>query len=85
MARQDTYVRYTIRLPAPLYERVREAAGEKSINAEIIARLETSFGVVGLGEAAAKPKRDDTAALRRDIQELAKKLDSALRSLEKKK
>lgn len=43
MAKQDDYVRYTIRLPAPLYNRVREAAGEKSVNAEIIARLEASF------------------------------------------
>jgi hypothetical protein len=40
MAKQDDYTRYTIRIPTPLYERVKEAAGEKSVNAEIIAALD---------------------------------------------
>lgn len=43
MAKQDDYVRYTIRVPAGLYERLQKAAGEKSINAEIVARLEASL------------------------------------------
>ena len=43
MAKQDDYARYTIRIPADLYERLKEAAGEKSVNAEIIARLQGSF------------------------------------------
>jgi hypothetical protein len=46
MAKQDDYVRYTIRVPATLYARVQEAAGEKSVNAEIIERLE-EVGDVG--------------------------------------
>lgn len=41
MAKQDDYVRYTIRIPADLYERVKIAAGEKSVNAEIIDRLDS--------------------------------------------
>lgn len=47
MAKQDDYTRYTIRLPTPLYERVREAAGEKSVNAEIAERLMASFDRFG--------------------------------------
>lgn len=43
MAAQDTHVRYTIRVPAALYERLQASAGEKSVNAEIIARLSRSF------------------------------------------
>ena len=38
MAKQDDYVRYTIRVPSDLYARLQEAAGEKSVNAEIITR-----------------------------------------------
>lgn len=43
MAKQDDYVRYTIRVPANLYAQIQAAAGEKSVNAEIAARLEGSF------------------------------------------
>lgn len=43
MAKQDDYTRYTIRIPTPLYDRVKEAAGEKSVNAEIVATLEEKY------------------------------------------
>lgn len=43
MAKQDDYVRYTVRLPAELYERIKRAAGDKSVNAEIIATLEEAY------------------------------------------
>lgn len=43
MAKQDNYVRYTIRVPEELYSRIKESAGDKSINAEIIERIELSF------------------------------------------
>lgn len=43
MAKQDDYTRYTIRIPTPLYERVKAAAGEKSVNAEIVATLEEKY------------------------------------------
>ncbi|HEV2518015.1 MAG TPA: hypothetical protein VGV07_22380 [Devosia sp.] len=43
MAKQDEYTRYTIRVPSKLYERLQSAAGDASVNAEIIRRLELSF------------------------------------------
>lgn len=43
MAKQDDYVRYTIRVPSELYFKIQESAGEKSINAEIVSRLAHSF------------------------------------------
>ncbi len=41
MAKQDDYVRYTIRVPGKLYSRLQEVADEhkRSVNAEIIDRL----------------------------------------------
>ncbi|MFE3839408.1 hypothetical protein [Pseudogemmobacter sonorensis] len=43
MAKQDDYTRYTIRLPTPLYERVKAAAGEASVNSLIVQVLEKEF------------------------------------------
>ena len=43
MARDDGYTRYTVRIPTPLYKRVKEAAGEKSVNAEIVEALEAAY------------------------------------------
>lgn len=43
MAKQDDYSRYTIRVPAALYKQLQDAAGDKSLNAEIIERLERSM------------------------------------------
>lgn len=45
MAKQDGYVRYTIRVPAELYDQVQSAAEQanRSINAEIVERLSVSF------------------------------------------
>lgn len=43
MAKQDDYVRYTIRVPVDLYLQIQAAAGDKSVNAEIISRLYGSF------------------------------------------
>lgn len=45
MATQDDYVRITLRLPKELQERLNEATEEsfRSMNAEIVARLEESF------------------------------------------
>lgn len=39
MKKDDGYTRYTVRIPTPLYDRVKEAAGEKSVNAEIVETL----------------------------------------------
>ncbi len=43
MARDDGYTRYTMRIPTPLYERIKEEAGEKSVNAEILSTLEAAY------------------------------------------
>lgn len=43
MTRDDGYTRYTLRIPTPLYERVKAAAGEASVNAEILATLEQKY------------------------------------------
>lgn len=39
----DGFTRYTLRIPDELYSRVKDAAGVKSVNAEIVARLEQTF------------------------------------------
>lgn len=44
MAKDDGFVRYTVRVPADLYVRLQHAAGMKSVNAEIVERLQRSFG-----------------------------------------
>lgn len=43
MTRDDGYTRYTVRIPTPLYERVKEAAGEASVNSLIVQVLEKEF------------------------------------------
>lgn len=70
MAKQDEYVRYTIRVPAELYDRLKDAAGEKSVNAEIVARLEDSF-----------VRRAAVALSRGDLADLIGTLDRTLWSL----
>lgn len=53
MADDDDFVRITLRIPKPLHEQLNEAAARKrSMNAEIIARLETSFEAAPEGKAA---------------------------------
>lgn len=43
MAKQDDYTRYTIRIPSELYDRIKEGAGDKSVNAELIETLERAY------------------------------------------
>lgn len=45
MAKQDDYARITLRIPAALHERINDACekAKRSMNAEIIERLEKSF------------------------------------------
>ena len=60
MAKQDDYTRYTIRIPTPLYERVKAAAGEASVNSLVVATLEERYpppltpGLSKLAKAVAK-------------------------------
>ncbi|WP_234052699.1 MULTISPECIES: Arc family DNA-binding protein [unclassified Xanthobacter] len=46
MARQDDFVRITLRLPQELHEKLMAAARVNSLNAEIVRRLEHSFGQI---------------------------------------
>lgn len=49
MAKQDDFVRITLRLPPELHGELTQAAGAvKSLNAEIIERLEDSFAAAGV-------------------------------------
>ncbi|MGX5708273.1 Arc family DNA-binding protein [Brucella lupini] len=45
MAKQDDYMRYTIRVPSGVYQHIQDAAESagRSVNAEIIERLENSI------------------------------------------
>lgn len=67
MAKQDEWVRLTVRLPPDLYERLtsKTAQGGASMNAEIVARLQTSLDEEGRpgGELMALI-RDDVSFMR---------------------
>jgi len=62
MTERDEYTRYTIRIPTDLYDRLQDASGHKSLNAEITLRLEASFAdsknteLEAIAEAIAKHK-----------------------------
>lgn len=43
MAKQDDWIRITLRLPGDLHARLVEAAASSSMNAEIVERLSDSF------------------------------------------
>jgi hypothetical protein len=79
MARQDDYVRYTIRIPRDIYERIADLPGESSINAKIVNALDATASaetlrdkfagqaLSGLYAAAAQPMRADKEALAADV------------------
>lgn len=60
MAKQDDFVRITVRIPPELYERLRSSARATSINAEIVERLSST-----LKTKDEKEVEDAGAALRR--------------------
>ncbi|MBS7741421.1 MULTISPECIES: hypothetical protein [unclassified Chelatococcus] len=43
MAKQDDYIRITLRLPQDVHRRLIEAAGPRSLNAEIVTRLQNTL------------------------------------------
>lgn len=72
MAKQDDYTRYTIRIPTPLYERVKAAAGDASVNSVIITALEEKYPapdiyteIVAAAIEALKEMPDDDEAVSR--------------------
>lgn len=73
MAKQDDWVRLTVRMPPDLYERLQAivASGPLSMNAEIVARLERTLRPPTLDTPA------DPAAVE-DMRDAANKLYEAL-------
>lgn len=71
MAKQDDYTRYTIRIPTPLYDRVKEAAGDASVNSLIVATLEEKYP---------EPVVDADAILR-EIRTIIKENDEIIRKI----
>lgn len=63
MAKQDDWSRITLRLPRDLHEVLVDRAGVKSLNAEIVERLERSL-------SQPNPERDNAA-----LRELKEGLD----------
>ena len=61
MTRDDGYTRYTMRIPTDLYDRIKEAAGEKSVNAEVLGVLMKAFP---------PPKSDSVGELLKLVEQL---------------
>lgn len=65
-----------MRFPTALYDKLKDSAGEASVNAEVIARLEASFqppiggGLFGLGAELVKAEQ-----LLKEFKELNEKLE----------
>lgn len=83
MAKQDSYIRYTIRVPAKLYERVQQYADEngRSINAEIMEILEyglwhTDTDRMEAGRDLPRPMTDDERELVARSKELLERLET---------
>ena len=75
MATQDDYLKTALRLPRDLHARLLKAARDssKSLNAEIVTRLEASFGRAEMEEIAADlaarldELHDDVKAIRQTV------------------
>lgn len=78
MAKQDDYVRYTIRVPASLYARVQDAAGEKSVNAEIVARLEDSFSLDEVSDFPGFSAAEKASMLHNQLEQARAKLNNSI-------
>ncbi|ARU02653.1 hypothetical protein [Yoonia vestfoldensis] len=92
MARDDGYTRYTVRIPTPLYERVKAAAGEKSVNAEIVEALEAAYPAPNQREvvldvivllADLQRQMKEAGGAEADLQALKSKCDEVIAQLKK--
>ena len=64
MAKQDDYIRITLRMPPTLHRALALAAGEKSLNAEIIERLADSiYSQAGLSKKKSDGSLDEPPLL----------------------
>lgn len=86
MAKQDEYVRYTIRVPADIYEHVSNRAEEngRSVNAEIVYRLQTTIDMDDyIPSENAHPEEPGRAELR-SLSEMIARATEILERMEKK-
>lgn len=72
MAHQDDFIKTALRLPRRLHASIREAAqlGGKSMNAEIIGRLQDSLRVEEVGSVLAQLKSREAELLDANRQQL---------------
>lgn len=81
MANQDDYARITLRLPRPIHEALASASESafRSMNAEIVARLESSLEIdKALGEIAPGAAISEAAPI---LLDLSSERDAAIDSL----
>lgn len=89
MAKQDDWVRITLRLPPELHEQLKERAGAGSLNAEIVEALEyatADYGPRGVADLVVRVYAPDTAMpieeIRSGVAELLKDEKIPLRSFQ---
>lgn len=73
MAKQEDFVRYTVRVPQELYAKLQASAGARSVNAEIVERLARSFEL-----------DDEIQGLQSSLAEMREELDSLSRDTDKR-
>lgn len=85
MSDQHTTVQYQLRLPQELRDKIKESAGEhnRSMNADIVARLEQSFEAVAALTDLERVdyeelKQELTQELKRDMKLITKELSSLI-------
>lgn len=85
MADDDNFVRITFRMPKDLHEKLTDAAAKKkSMNAEIIERLEASFDVSELA-AEERGLRDELMEMIHKQNEIISRQTDYLEALMKEK
>jgi len=77
----QTDPQYKLRLPADLKEKIKKASEEnhRSMNAEIVARLEESFGEALVLDGDAAPSDGDFSA--DDVIAMYRELDTAMKNI----
>lgn len=85
MSDQHTTVQYQLRLPQELRDKIKESAGEhnRSMNADIVARLEQSFEAVAVLTDLEKAdyqelKQELTQELKRDMRLITEELSTLI-------
>lgn len=66
MAKQDDYVRITLRLPPDLHRELAKSAGARSLNSEIVSRLERSISHGHVSIEQARRFADELDTIRPD-------------------